>query len=103
MAERYKHKNITKDTKTGKPYLLTTINPTIPLDNSDLIVFTKLGDRLDILANRYYKNPTYWWVIAEANGLGKASYHIPPGFRLRIPGNLASVSNKQDEINNRRK
>ena len=103
MAERYRHKNIQKDSKTGKRYYKTTINPNIPTTNSDLILIGRLGDRLDTLSERYYGNPTYWWVIAEANGLGKASLHIPPGFRLRIPGNLGTIANLQDDINRKRK
>jgi len=28
-----------------------------------------VGDRLDLLAKRYFKNSKYWWVIAMVNDI----------------------------------
>ena len=60
--------------------------PEIPLDFSDVYVYTTRGDRYDILAVVYYGNPELWWVIAAANPqLGYDSLIPPYGSQLRIP------------------
>ena len=41
----------------------TTMYPSIPIENSDKFIVTKIGDRLDTLAHRYYGDITLWWVI----------------------------------------
>lgn len=51
----------------------------------DSIIVSQQGDRLDILAKEYYGDPSFWFVIARANGLGKGSAVIPPGKLIRIP------------------
>tara|TARA_R100000234_G_scaffold3253_1_gene2661 strand:- start:9388 stop:9690 length:303 start_codon:yes stop_codon:yes gene_type:complete len=100
MPNRYKNTNIAL--KNGKKALKTTINPSIPVDVSDILIISKYGDRLDLLANQYYGLDSYWWIIAEANGLGKGSLHIPPGMQIRIPKNLSKVSEKMDKFSNGR-
>lgn len=42
------------------------------------------GERLDQLAAKYYKNPLYWWIIAEFNPSIDLT-NIPVGSILRIP------------------
>ena len=43
-------------------------------------------DRLDLLANQYYGDPTQWWVIANANPeLNPDWTNIEPGTVIRIP------------------
>ena len=55
----------------------TTMYPSIPIENSDKFIVTKIGDRLDTLAHRYYGDITLWWVIAKANGIkGKIALDI---------------------------
>jgi len=41
-------------------------------------------NRLDKIANRYYKNSTLWWVIAYVNNI-KDPFYIKKGVVLRIP------------------
>jgi nucleoid-associated protein YgaU len=46
----------------------------------------KQGDRLDLLANRFYRNSRLWWLIAEANP--DCLYPddlLKPGLQLVIP------------------
>ena len=50
----------------------------------------KEGERLDILAGKYYGNGRLWWVIAAASGIGWAA-QVPPGTRLFIPTDLGEV------------
>ena len=38
-----------------------------------------------MLAFEYYQDENLWWVLAEANKLGKGSFDVPPGMRVRIP------------------
>ena len=55
-------------------------------------VFSKLKEsqRLDQLAAQQYGDPSYWWVIAAASGIGWG-LQCPPGTILRIPTSLAKV------------
>ena len=48
-------------------------------------------NRLDIISNKYYGTPRYWWVIALANEIIDP-FDIPIGTYLRIPS-LISLYN----------
>lgn len=91
-----------KDTKiaVGKKQqvLKTTILPNIPTHIDDVIIISKIGDRLDLLANQHYNDKSYWWIIAEANGLGKGSLYVPAGMQIRIPKNLSEISERMEKI-----
>ena len=76
--------------------------PEIPLENSDIYIWTKQGDRLDILANKYYRNPRLWWIIAQANNLGEGGFMIPTAIRIRIPQNVSRIINQLNKFNNER-
>ena len=60
-------------------------------------MWTKVGDRLDILANRFYKHPKLWWVIAQANNIGEGGFAIKTATRLRIPMNVSEIINDLEE------
>jgi len=77
--------------KSNKRIYLTTIFPTIPISNDDTYIISRDGDRLDLLADRYYGDSTLWWIISQANQIGKGSFYITPGTRLRIPANAHDV------------
>jgi nucleoid-associated protein YgaU len=97
MPDRYKNKKVQINEK-GKRYYKSLLFTNIPVQTSDLRIVSKLGDRLDILANKYYKSPSYWWIIAEANGIGKGSLFVKPGTFLRIPTNLAKIKEAQNKL-----
>ena len=97
---RYSNSKILKSTK-GKRYYSNILYPLITPRNSDIYVITTVGDRLDILANQYYKDATMWWIIASANNLKKDSMFIKPGTQLRIPIDLVSFNNDFGNINNK--
>lgn len=42
-------------------------------------------DRLDLLANQYYGDPTQWWQISNANPEWIDWTAVPPGTIVRIP------------------
>ena len=48
------------------------------------------GDRLDKLANKYFGDDEYWWVIALVNGIGYP-LGIQPGTEIKIPSNVDTV------------
>ena len=50
----------------------------------------KYGDRLYKLADQYYNDSRFWWVIAWYNGYGTEA-DIRNGNVIRIPLNLADV------------
>ena len=84
MPSRYIHTSIKKN-KDGKRVFKPTIYPKIPIKDSDIFIYPKFGDRLDNLAQKYYKDVSLWGIIAKANGLTFLT--IPAGTSLRIPAN----------------
>ena len=81
----------TKKNNDGKRFIKPLIYPPIPRNANDTYVRTTPGDRLDLLANTYYGSVGYWWIIAEANGIGKGTMMIAPNLQLRIPIKLDSI------------
>jgi len=90
---RYNSTSLTKDNK-GKSRRGTTIIPTVPRSESDIYITTTTPERLDKLAHSFYEDTSLWWIIAEANGIGKGTFIIPSNTNLRIP----NKSNIQDLI-----
>jgi len=65
---------------------LTTRYPDIERRPTDLYIISREGDRLDLLANEFYGDARYWWIIAQANdGIDKGSYVLSPSLQIRIP------------------
>ena len=95
---RYQGIGSRKD-KDGKVLMKTVLYPDIPRSSDDLWVQTDSGDRLDLLAHQYYGNVQYWWIIAQANGVGKGTLYIEPGTQLRIPANAAGLEEQQRKLN----
>jgi len=84
MRSRYFDSQIVK-TDTGKPVYQSTIYPEIDVNDDDLYIMTYETERLDILAKNYYDEPSYWWIIANANHLPKDSIYVKENVQLRIP------------------
>ena len=70
-----------------------TLYPKIPIKNSDIFIAPTYGTRLDILANEYYKDPTLWWIIAQANGIKGFTALYTENFKgqLRIPTEIQDI------------
>ena len=77
----------------------TTIYNDTPEKDDDIYVTTQEGDRLDNLAWEYYQNPTYWWIIARANNIGKGTMFPETGTQLRIPQNFEDLISEYNELN----
>lgn len=98
MAKRYQNIKSQK-TSSGKVGYLPSIYPTLEPSNNDYYIITREEDRMDLIANDFYGDPTLWWVIAMANDLPGDSFFPPRGFQLRIPGNATNAISKFNEEN----
>ena len=86
----------------GKQMYQTVRYPEIPRSESDIYVYTTIGDRYDTLASQYYGDSSLWWVIAMANDIEGDSMFPPLGFQLRIPSDANRALNEFEDINNNR-
>lgn len=83
----------------GKRYFGTRLYPNIPVDPNDSYVVTNETDTLDNLAFKYYKNPSLWWILAQANNIGKGKMSVPSGLQLRVPFNVSTILNNYNKLN----
>ena len=76
--------------------------PIITLDPQDIYVYTVQGDRYDILALTFYKDPDLWWIINRANpNQDSASLYPAVGSQIRIPSpfRLSSILLEFNNLN----
>lgn len=81
---RYRNADIIKNLN-GKRAIQTWIIETPLASGNDYFIKTTSPERLDVLANKIYNDQSLWYIIAQANGLGKGSYRVASGVTLRIP------------------
>jgi hypothetical protein len=99
---RYQSIETKRVNQIGKTFYENNIYPDIPEIEGDNYVMTVLGDRLDLMAQDFYGDTSYWWVIASANSLPGDSIFPPIGAQLRIPANLQAAINSYKNINTAR-
>ena len=99
MASRYTYTNVIKDTDTKKSYYQSTIYPKIKPADTDFYIISEAGDRLDLLAHKYYGDTTLWWIIAVANNLNDGNFFVEEGRQLRIPKDTTLILNNLAKIN----
>jgi hypothetical protein len=93
MENRYL--NIPTILKTGKGRVYDSVLlPNINATDNDIVVITVQGDRLDLLANEYYQDPTMWWVIALKNDMTEIDISMKEGIVLRIPSRNEAIQIK---------
>jgi len=102
MPYRYESTNVTRDKDKNFRKFDSTLYPQIEIDDSDIYIITNIGDRLDLLASRYYNDVNLWWIIAQANHVGKGTLNVIPGTQLRIPQNLSKIFSDLEIINQTR-
>ena len=87
--------------KSGKQYYKPIKYPEIPFSIDDIYVITTDRDRLDLLANQFYNNVDYWWIISNANPniIKRDSFLLKPGLEIRIPQNIQSIFAIFEKIN----
>ena len=76
--------------------------PEIPLDFSDIYVYTTRGDRYDTLALAYYGDSSLWWIISRANPSQTSDSLIPNyGEQIRIPSaqRVSSIISQYESLN----
>ena len=100
MANRIKNQEVKLDS-SKKRYYKYIKYPEIPVDISDVYIITRIGERLDLLANKYYQNPDLWWVIMKANPdkLRRDSFFMPIGIQIRIPVNIDIIIRDFERLN----
>ena len=99
MAYRYQNTETERVNGIGKSFYQNTIYPDISEVEGDNYVITVMGDRMDLMAQDFYGDTSYWWVIASANALPGDSLFPPIGMQLRIPANLQAIVNSYKQIN----
>lgn len=87
---RYTHTKL-KLNENGKRCYKTTIYPAIFEETSDIVFVSKVGDRLDLYAKKYYNDVNMYWIIAQANHIGKGTLNVEPGITIRIPKNISKI------------
>tara|TARA_Y100000592_G_C5448214_1_gene307251 strand:- start:263 stop:568 length:306 start_codon:yes stop_codon:yes gene_type:complete len=90
-----------RDIISKKEYYRRVRYPEIPVSSLDLYIQTQIGDRLDLLANRYYKDNQLWWIISVANPnvVRRDSLYLNPGLEIRIPINVDNIIERFEQIN----
>lgn len=83
----------------GKLVYKSTLYPTIPFTEEDIYITVSSDDYLDALAKKYYGDESYWWIIAVANNISEGKLSINADKQLRIPGNLASIIQSLQVLN----
>ena len=85
-ACRYRNLRTIQDEDNNKIHHESWNQQAIKLSTEDqyFTVTNYEKDRLDIIANKYYGTPRFWWVIAIANYL-MDPFDVPVGTVLRIP------------------
>ncbi len=96
---RYINSEILKTKETKKQYLESTIYPIVRPSDTDMYIISEQGDRLDLLAYKYYGDQTKWWIIATANNINDATFYVEAGIQLRIPMDVSRVLNDLQKIN----
>lgn len=86
----------------GTPYQKTVRYPHIPFYENDIYLITEFGDRLDLLADQFYKNVDDYWIIAKANPneIKGDSVFLESGKQIRIPTDIQQIKNSFNQLNN---
>jgi len=98
MDNRYSNIKTQKN-NSGKKVTLSVLYPPILKSTKDIYVITTVGDRMDVLAKKYYGHVSRWWIIAEANAVGKGTLELPIGTQLRIPKDLSKIIDDFNKLN----
>lgn len=89
MINRYKH------TESQNRRYKQTVYKIPNRSFQDKYIISREGDRLDLLSVEFYGDSRMWWILAEANDLGKGTFVVPAGIQLRIPAiNESDISDE---------
>jgi len=93
MANSRYDNNKTQKLNDGRTVFRSRVYPNIPKSDNDIYIVTQTDDRLDTLANEFYKDSSLWWIIAIANNIHDATFALPDGTQLRIPQQYNKIVN----------
>nr|BAR35383.1 hypothetical protein [uncultured Mediterranean phage uvMED] len=88
----------TKENEKGSKITGTTLLNRIKKRDTDIYIIIKERMRLDHLANQFYENASYWWIIASANSIGGKMF-VEPGTSIRIPRNVSEIISDHQKTN----
>ena len=100
--DRLKRIGIRSDSvKKHQRYYKNIEYPKISIDPNDIYILSRVGDRLDSMANDFYKDTSLWWIISKANidKISRDSFFIKPGLQLRIPQDTEKIIQDFEKIN----
>jgi len=97
---RYKPIQTIKNNK-GVVYYKTVIYPEVPHHEDDIYIVTDSEERLDILAHKFFKNSSYYWLISISNPnlIDFGSIFIPAGAQIRIPFDYNKIIDEYYSLN----
>ena len=99
MTEKKSKLAVLKTKETKKEYLESTLYPIVKPNDGDTYIISEAGDRLDLLAHKYYGDQSLWWIIATANNINDATFYVEEGIQLRIPSDINAILNDLQKIN----
>lgn len=62
------------------------------VDFTEVVVLVEEENNIELVSQRCYNNPSYWWVICRFNGILNPC-NIPIGLKLRIP-NIQQIKSR---------
>jgi phage tail protein X len=95
MINRHSFSKIKKD-DNGRNYLEDILMPLLRPNENDIYIYSVEGDSLDLLAEKYYGNGHYWFILADVNNFD--FMNIGGGIQVRIP-DITSYIEKLEELN----
>ena len=90
MFNRYKNARI-KTSENNDRYFKPTFYPQIPEKDTDVWHNVVVGERLDLLAHRYYDDINLYWIISKANNLDPSTIGLEAATQIRIPTDVGEI------------
>ncbi len=91
MQTRYS--NLPGRREEGRLLRISTVYPQIPESTDDIYLTSVSGDRFDVLAQEFYGNSKYWWVIASNDPT------LDPSLFTKQPLHLNSQPDSTSQLN----
>lgn len=86
VYHHYTGMNNTKDLFSGTSIPTLRRRKLVTFSQTDAFIHNyQLGDRIDLLAYKYYGDSQLWWVIMDANPKYMTPLEIPIGASLLVP------------------
>ena len=89
--------------ENNKRYFKYIKYPNIPLSVNDIYAVTVEGDRLDLIADQFYRDVDLWWIITTANPdvIRRDSLNLKPGIQIRIPdpNRISNILRSFEQLN----